>query len=421
MTSFRIALRYLFAPKSHKVVNVISIISIAGVAVATMAIVVVLSVFNGFSGLAYSHLSSVDPEARVVPVHGKTIEGADSLALVLESLPEVAVAMPALEERALLVTPDAQAPVIVRGVDPSRAGRVADLNAIFIDGEYVAGNRTDSPEGNAPLYAFDSTACVQLSVGVAVSTGLRPSSVSYADLYMPRRLGRINPSNPAAAYRQLPVLVTGVFRVDQPEYDTEYVFAPLSDVRRLLDYASGEASAIDVRPKAGVCEGELLQAVQSVLDSGLYDVLGRDRQHPETYRMIAVEKWVTFLMLVFILVIASFNIVSTLSLMVIEKKDNMATLRALGATRRSVTNVFVTLGWLITASGGLIGIASGVVLSLLQQHLGIIKLAGDPSSLTIDVYPVHLEWTDVGLVFVTVVAVGFAVGQIARVFTRKIK
>ncbi|MDE5661360.1 MAG: FtsX-like permease family protein, partial [Muribaculaceae bacterium] len=151
-----------------------------------------------------------------------------------------------------------------------------------------------------------------------------------------------------------------------------------------------------------------------------YSVLDRARQQAETFRMIAVEKWITFLMLVFILLIASFNIVSTLSLMVIEKRDNMVTLRSLGATRRMVSGIFVAEGWLITAVGGVAGTLLGVALVLLQQHFGLIKLAADPSALTIDVYPVRLMWHDVALVLVTVCVTGFAIAQISRIFTRKI-
>ena len=406
---FRIALRYLFAKKSHKVVNVISSISIAGVAVATAAIVVVLSVFNGFTGLARTHLSAIDSDMKVVPEGAKTFASADSLASVLEALPEVAAAMPVLQERALLAASGAQMPVIVKGVDPDRIDRIIDLDRLIIDGFYS--NLNGLP---------DSVAAAQLAVGVAVGTGLRPSPYTLADIYMPRRTGRINPANPATAYRTLPVAVTGVFRVDQPEYDSEYVIAPLAEVRRLLEYHGGEASAIEVKGRSGVSEKQLHEAVSDALGPG-FEVLSRERQQAETYKMIAVEKWVTFLMLVFILLIASFNIVSTLSLMVIEKRDNMATLRALGATRRTVQAIFVAEGWLITAVGGIAGIAVGAALCLLQQHFGLIKLAADPSALSIDVYPVHLQWSDVGLVLLTVACVGAVIGLISRIFTRKIK
>ncbi|MCH5221232.1 MAG: ABC transporter permease [Muribaculaceae bacterium] len=403
----RVALRYLFAKKSHKVVNVISFISMAGVAVATMAIVVVLSVFNGFSDLARRHLSLIDPDIKVVPVGAKVMRG-DSIVEVVEGISGVAAAMPILQERALLATATSQMPIIVKGIDSERVDRVIAIDSIIIDGIY-------SSENGLP----DSVAGVQLSTGVAISTGLRPSPYSVADIYMPRRLGRINPANPAAAYRSLAVAVTGVFQVDQPEYDAEYVFAPLNEVRRMLEYYDGEASAVEVKVARGVSIADVVGRLKEVLGPN-FAVLDRDHQQAETFRMISVEKWVTFLMLAFILLIASFNIVSTLSLMVIEKRDNMTTLRALGASKKMVDGIFVAEGWLITAVGGIMGVLFGVVLSLVQQHFGIVKLGADPTTLTIDVYPVILSWTDVAMVFGTVFVVGFVVAQISRVFTRKI-
>lgn len=403
----RLALRYLFARKSHKVVNVISYISMAGVALATMAIVVVLSVFNGFSDLARKHLALIDPEAKVVPEGAKVIAAGDSLAAALEALPEVAMAMPVLQERALLVADDAQIPIVVKGVDASRIERAIDLDSIIIDGLY-------SPLG----ISSDSIAGAQISVGVAVSTGLRPSAYTFADIYMPRRLGRINPANPAAAYRRMPVAVTGVFRVDQPEYDSEYVLAPLDRVRSLLEYGGGECSAIEIKSAPGTTAAEMAEAVRKALPEG-FAVLDREQQQPDTYRMIAVEKWVTFLMLVFILLIASFNIISTLSLMVIEKRANMATLRAMGASHATVTSVFVWLGWFITAIGAVAGTVTGLALSLLQQHFGLIKLNADPTALTIDVYPVHVEWPDIAAVLGAVLLTGLLIAQTARLFIRR--
>lgn len=379
----------------------------AGVAVATMAIVVVLSVFNGFSDLARRHLSLIDPDIKVVPVGAKVMRG-DSIVEVVEGISGVAAAMPILQERALLATATSQMPIIVKGIDSERVDRVIAIDSIIIDGIY-------SSENGLP----DSVAGVQLSTGVAISTGLRPSPYSVADIYMPRRLGRINPANPAAAYRSLAVAVTGVFQVDQPEYDAEYVFAPLNEVRRMLEYYDGEASAVEVKVARGVSIADVVGRLKEVLGPN-FAVLDRDHQQAETFRMISVEKWVTFLMLAFILLIASFNIVSTLSLMVIEKRDNMTTLRALGASKKMVDGIFVAEGWLITAVGGIMGVLFGVVLSLVQQHFGIVKLGADPTTLTIDVYPVILSWTDVAMVFGTVFVVGFVVAQISRVFTRKI-
>ena len=319
MLALRIALRYLFAKKSHRAVNVIAVISMAGVAVATMAIIVVLSVFNGFTDLAQSHLAAIDPEVRIAPLSGKVIESADSLARALESRDDVASAAVVLQERALFVSGDRQTPVIFKGLDPAKARRIADIDAVIIDGVFA-------PDNGMP----DSLAGMQASVGVAINMGLHPSPYSAGRIYVPRRLGRINPANPAAAYRALDVAVTGVVQVDQPEYDADFVFIPLEAARRMLDYDAGEGSAVELKAAQGVRPDELVRRLAKDLPQ--YSVQGRVEQQADTFRMIAVEKWITFTMLVFILLIASFNIVSTLSLMVIEKRADMATLRALGAT-----------------------------------------------------------------------------------------
>lgn len=388
-------------------VNVISLISIAGVAVATMAIVVVLSVFNGFSDLARRHLSAIDPDIKVVPVAGKVFDG-DSIAAVLEALPQVAVAAPVLAERALLVAGDRQKTVIVKGIDSQKAPYIASLDNIIIDGEFMGATGPDS------------AAALQIAVAVAMETGLRPSPYAFADIYMPRRTGRINPANPAAAYRHLEGVVTAVFSVDQQEYDGEYVLAPIGAVRRLLEYTGGQASAVELALAPGVSSRNGVAAVEKALRGADVLVLDRDHQQADTFRMIAVEKWVTFLMLVFILIIASFNIISTLSLIVIEKRSDMATLRHLGARRGMVKGIFVALGWLITAIGGGVGIIVGLALALAQQHWGIIKLGADPTALSIDVYPVHVQWPDILFVFITVLLIGFVVGQTSRIFTRKL-
>ena len=408
MLALKIALRYLIAPKSHRAVNVISIISVVGVAVATMAIVVVLSVFNGFSDLARRQLSRIDPNLRVQAVEGKVFVRADSIADVIQAVEGVKAAMPVLRDRALLVADRSQMPVRFVAVDAARVAAVLELDSIIIDGIY-------SPDNGLP----DSVAGVQIAVGVALSTGLRPSPYAAADIYVPRRLGRINPANPGAAYRRLPVAVTGVTQVDQQDYDNDFVVLPLGPMRELLEYTGGEASSIEIALEAGADAGKMRRELGHILPGG-FTVLDRQQQSSDTYRMIAVEKWVTFLMLVFILVIASFNIISTLSLLVIEKRDNMATLRALGAPRGLIARIFVDEGWLITVSGGLVGIAVGIVLVLLQQHFGLIRLEGDPSTLSVDSYPARLAWGDVGLVFATVVVLGFIISQISRVFTRKI-
>lgn len=406
MLSLRIALRYFFAKKSHRAVNVISAVSAAGVAVATAAIVIVLSVFNGFSEIARRQMSLVDADLTVVPASGKVMQEADSLAARIAALPGVAVAMPSLTERGLLVAADRQLPVVFKGVT-AEYPRVVPFDSIAIEGAFSADT------------TFDGRQPAQIAVGVAARLGNGPAAI-VPDLYVPRRVGRINPAMPATAFFRAPLRATAVIQIDQVDFDADHIVIPLAEARRILGYDRAEAAAIEVAAAAGTDPGRLRRTVADAL-SPSFDVLTRDRLHPDTYRMISVEKWVTFLMLAFIMLIAAFNIISTISLMVIEKRDNMATLRFLGATRGMVRGIFMIQGALITLAGGVTGCIVGVLLALAQQWGGFIRLAGDPSQLTIDVYPVQVLPRDILAVMGLVALVALLAALSSRLFTRNLK
>lgn len=392
MLASRIAWRYALSKKSHGAVNVISAISVAGVAVATAAIVVVLSVFNGFTRLAASHLSAIDPDLRIVPAHGPAFANADSLAAALEALPQVAAAVPVVQERGLAICGSSQMPVVFKGVPDSYAG-VSGLESLIIDGEYSL----------AQTYADDRAAALA-SAGAAMGLNARPGQ--HFSLYVPRRLGRINPANPQTAFRGADLATAGVWQVEQSEFDADFLFVPLSVARSLLEFTT-EATAIEAAAVPGVDPASAAKAVEQAT-GGAARALTRQQQESDSFKMIMIEKWVTFLMLAFILVIASFNIISTLSLLVIEKRGNMATLRALGAPRSLVRRVFMWQGWIISMAGGVAGIALGTILALAQERFGFIKLAGDPSKLTINVYPVSVEASDLLAVMALVALVAAA-------------
>ena len=414
MIAWRIAMRYLFSKKSHSAVNIISIVAVAGVAVATAAIVIVLSVFNGFTDVARHQLSAVDPALRVVPATGKVIADADSLCRSLEALPGVAAAVPVVEERGLAISGNTQMPVRFKGV-PDDYNRVADLAKLIIDGEYTP-------------YVYDTEA-VQITPGVAIKLGIRPNITNSLGLYVPRRIGRINPANPSTAFRGDELTLTGVVQTEQAEYDADHVIVPLSVARDLLEYDT-EATSIEIalapgtnvqKERAAIADFLSKYAPSDSIASPWAKVLTREMQEEKSFRMIQIEKWVTFLMLAFILVIASFNIISTLSLLVIEKRSNMATLRALGATKGMVRRIFVWEGIFVSAVGGAIGIMLGVALALAQQYGGFIKLAGDPAQLTIHTYPVRLEATDILAVLALVAMVAIVSALSTLLFTRKEK
>lgn len=405
MLSLHIALRYLFSRKSHGAINVISAISLAGVAVATAAMIIVLSVFNGFTWLAESKLSRFDPDLTVVPAEGKTLTGADSVASLLEQRPEIAVASPSITEQAFAISGGNQMPVTVKGMEP-RALEASGLRGITIDG--VASLSADS---------FPVTPAI-MSVGTAMGLAARPGEGATVAIYEPRRKGRINAANPMSSFRSDTVMPVGVYQVEQEEYDRDIIIVGLETARGLLDYAD-EASGVSVYLAPGVSADEGKWAVRSVMGEG-YVVKDRLEQQEQAFRMIAVEKWISFLMLLFILVIASFNIISSLSMMIIEKEGNMDVMTAMGATRGLIRSVFMTQGWLITVCGGLGGLVVGSLLVLGQRHFGWIRLAAsDPSLMAIDFYPVELSMGDVAAVAGAMVVVAFGIAGVTALLLRR--
>ncbi|MDE6038011.1 MAG: ABC transporter permease [Duncaniella sp.] len=395
MLALRVALRYLFARKSHAAVNVISMISTAGIAVASLAMVCVLSVFNGFSDLAGERLSAIDPEIKVSRPYGAVIPDGDSLVNIIERIDGVAAVRRVLEQRALAISDGEQMPVRVRGIDASYAD-VSSLPSLVIDGEMI-----DAPESPYAL----------LSIGVAISTGARPSPELPFVLTAPRRLGRINPAFPMAAFRSDTLYVSGVYQSNQGEYDEDLVYIPLASARTLFDYST-EVTSLDIAVTPGTDPADIVTAIERQLGDG-YIVADRLRQQDASFRMIRIEKWITFLMLLFVLVMASFNILSTMSMLIIEKEDNMRILTALGASRSMLRRIFLYEGMLIAIIGGAIGILTGVILCLLQQHYGLISLGGDPTQLTITSYPCRPAIPDILLTVCVVLIIGYLSGLIS--------
>lgn len=400
MLSCRIALRYLLSKKSHRVVNIISAIAVAGVAVATMATVVVLSVFNGFTQLSKNQLSHFDPDLLVTAVSGKTFAGGDSLAAVAESAEGVAAAAAILTDKAMLKSGYASIPIQFKAVDDN-FGRVHDVDALLVQ---------RAGEGLP-----DSADVALISVGVANRTALR--SGDCAEIFVPRRKGRINVANPAASIRSAAIVAGGILESRQADIDNDLTVIPMTLGRRLLDYRNSEASAIEISLLPDATVSAVIERLRTHFGDD-FDILDRRQQRETTFRMIEIEKWITFMMLVFILLIATFNILSTLSLLVIEKRGDAASLRALGYPRQSVASVFAWAGFIITVAGGMCGIIAGVLLSYVQQCFGIIRLSGDPAALTVDVYPVAVSGADICVVAVAVTVVAATVSLVTRLFTR---
>ena len=383
----KIALRYLFSHKQHNAVNIISMISVGGVAVAAMAMVVVLSVFNGFAELSERQLSHLAPPLQITPAQGSTISNCDSVSDIVYGIEGVKAVEPIVAQQALAATQSVQIPVNIMGVSSSFA-KNARLDDVIIDG-----NATSDDIAN---YAI-------LSVGVAIDINLHREEIPAVDIFVPKREGRINTANPTASFRSDTFVPVGVYQVMQDTYDTDIVILPIDMVRRLLDLDSVTAGALNVYTPTP-------EKVEKTLAAALGDdfvVKTAIRQQEESFKMIAIEKWVTFLMLAFILIIASFNIVSTISILIIDKRPNMDILRAMGATPAMLRRIFVIQGWLISVAGGIIGIIIGLAMSLLQQYCGIIKLtASENANLSIDVYPVAVDPTDILVVAAVILVIG---------------
>lgn len=400
MLTLRIALRYLFSKKSHNAVNVISIVSILGIAIATAAIVCVLSIFNGFSDLATNRVSRFDPQIKISPIEGKIIDNADSLTDAISRLPQVRTALPTVTEQAVAMFRGAQMAVTMHGV-PEGYTEVTDIKNNIIDGEYLTAE-TDAPVAT-------------LSVGTAMRLKAYPGSDGLISIYVPKRTGHINTANPMASFRSDSLFVGGVYRYEDNEQDLQSIILPLDITRSLLEYDSTQATSIEITLADGVSDSNGIEAINSLLPSNL-KAQDRLQQEAESYKMISVEKWITFVMLAFILVIASFNVISTLSMLIIEKKSNMQTLRHIGATSGTIRRIFFWEGWLISLVGGIAGIIIGVAAALAQQYGGFIKLNGDPAALTVTAYPVRVEAADIAIVFLLIAATGMLVGYVSSRF-----
>jgi len=401
MLSLKIALRYLFSKKTHNAVNIISAISICGVMVATAALVCVLSVFNGFRAEIMSRLAQLDPPIAIVPASGKAISDADSLCRVATAFAEVDRTVPVIEDQALAVFAGFSMPVRVKGV-PDDYNRLCGIDSLMLVGGW---EMTDS----VATYAVPA-------VGPAIELHLHPENILPVAIYAPRRQGTVNLANPMNAFRSDSLFVAGVFQLQNNAYDDDMIFIPIAHARRMFDYPD-QATSVELYLKVGADADALLSRLQDAVGEQ-FIVKNRLMQQSESYRMVNVEKWMSFLLLAFILIIATFNIISTLSLLIVEKDESITTLRNLGATDRQISRIFVTQSWLVTLVGALAGIVLGVALCLGQQHFGWLKLHGDPSSLVIPAYPVALQWGDLVIVFALALGIAAVTGVITAAIIR---
>lgn len=403
-----IAWRYMRSRGSHSAVRAISAVAVCGVAVATAAIICVLSVFNGFRDVIGNRLDTLAPDVLVSPASGKVFSDADSLTRVISKVDGVAQATPTLTDHALALYQGREMPVTLKGVDFDAWRRVTSVDSIIADGGSIP--RNFLKESDAPAESV-------LSIGAAARLGITPADTRLL-LFAPRREGRVNPANPGASFITDSISVAAIYEAQQSEYDADMVVVPIAVARELFQRYDAEGSAVEVKAAPGVDASDLARRLADRL-GGKAVVKDRLAQQEMNFRMIQIEKWVTFLLLFFILVIASFNIIGTLCMAVIEKSRSLSTLHALGFTRRQAGAVFGWESMLVCLAGGAAGILLGVTLVLLQQHFGFIRLDADPEALIVTAYPVKLKVQDILITLVPILITGGLTALVASSFARQ--
>lgn len=387
--SFYIARRYLFAKKSHNAINIISMVAVCGVVIVTAALVCALSIFNGFRGLVSTMFSSFDPELKILPVSGKVFDPTSEPFQKVKKLPDVSLFCETLQENALVRYQERQVIVTIKGVD-STFHELAQIDSAMFDGRFAL------QEGDI-TYAT-------LGIGVASYLGVNAGFVSPLEMYAPKRDVKINLANPASSYSIEYAYIGGIFCINQAVYDDNYLLVPLSLARSLFRYDK-EVSAIELklRPSADLpsVKNEIKQLV-----GHSYQVLDRYEQQADSFKMMEVEKGITYLILCFILMLATFNVVGSLSMLMLEKREDVGILRTMGANERTIHRIFLYEGWLISILGAVIGLIIGVILCFIQQKYGLIKL-GQSGSFITDAYPVKVVGSDLVAILLTVLSVGY--------------
>lgn len=390
---FYIARRYLFSKKSTHVINIISGISVVGVAVATMALVVTLSVFNGFHDLVASLLTSFDPQIEIVPTKGKTAPADDPILTKIRNLPQVDVATESVEDQAMAIYKGRQAMIKVKGVEDnfSELSHINDI--LYGDGEFS-------------LHAANLQFGV-VGIRLADNLGMTADWDGQLKIYAPKREGQLDLMNPTEGFVEDSVISPGVvFSVKQARYDRDYVLASIAFARNLFGQ-QGMLSQLEIRLKPG-SDLDAVKAEMQKIAGSKYRVLDRMEQQADTFKIMKIEKFIAYIFLTFILAVACFNIIGSLSMLIIDKKNDVVTLRNMGASDKQIVRIFLFEGRMISAIGAILGISVGLLLCWLQQVYGLVSLGRSSGSFIVDAYPVSVHPEDIIIIFITVLAVGFA-------------
>ena len=391
---YYIAKRYLISKKSHNAINVISGVSVCGIALATLALVCTLSVFNGFQELVTTFFTAFDPELKITSVSGKVFDAQDERIQSLRQLPEIEVFSESLEDNAMVQYKGRQAMVVIKGVEDNFNQLTAIDSILYGRGDMVLHDEVVD-------YAIPG-----VDVTSSLGTGIR--FLDPLEVYAPKRGSKINVANPSTSFQTAYLHSSGlIFAVNQQKYDASYILTSLSFARDLFQYDT-EVSSIELKLK----EGSNIYKVQKKISQSLgkdFQVLNRYEQQADTYRIMEVEKLISYAFLSFILLIACFNVIGSLSMLIIDKRADVVTLRNLGANDRLISRIFLLEGCMISFMGAIIGVALGLMLCFAQQEFGLLSLESGASSgaFVVDAYPVSVHFSDVVLVLITVLVIGY--------------
>lgn len=398
--SVYIAKRYLFAKKSRNAINIISAVSVAGVAVGTMALIIILSVFNGLEGMVSKIFNTFDPDISIIAANGKVFTP-DSTALSrLSEINGIDAWSLTLEDNAVLRYGDRRYIATIKGIDDNYRN-VTNLDSAMYEGEFRLKTATDQPRA-------------VIGLGLAKYLGVNVNFINPLFIYVPRRTGDVN-SNPENALIKKYIFPSGIFEVEQ-EYDSKYLFIPLDFCRELLEYGN-EISSVEIKLKDYLTEPSVRKEVEKVFGKK-FIIKNRLEQQAIFYKVMRSERLAIFFILTLIIIIASFNIIGSLTMLIIEKERDIEILKSLGANNNLIRKIFIFEGWLISISGALAGLILGFIICWLQERFGLIRLNSE--SLMMKSYPVIMKLKDFIIVPFTVLLIGYwAAWYPVRFLTKK--
>ena len=396
-----IAGRYLFARKSHNVINVISAISVVGMAIGTAALTIILSIYNGFDSLVRDMMGNLEPDILITPSKGKVFVPEGECYDWIYAQESVASMCTVLQEQVFISYDGHQGVAIAKGMD-AIAQEESPIRENIRDGKFEF-RHGDIPEG-------------VVGVGLAYKMGINPRFLAPIQLYYPSRTRKLSPSSPSSSIEYINIWPSGLFSINS-EIDNSYILLDIDKMRELLEYSGEEVSAVEIRMKDG-CEARELKRVMDGISERLgedFTVSDRFRQNESLYKMMKYEKASIYLILIFVILIIGLNIHASLSMLIIEKREDISTLRAMGAGETLIRRVFVLEGWFISLLGLAIGLLMGLAFCLLQQRFGLISM---PGNFVIQAYPVVLKASDLLITALSVAILGYLIAAFTERLSR---